>query len=189
MTIDHDRLKELERKSNGRQRPSETQKKDMPDWMSEDEGGLYHYVLFRVGDNYYALDDDYMDVDAGVSDFFRDTKVQKNVFGLFSYIRKTARYLVDLPKLLGYNENFHEKSVVFHIKPKKVGGDIVSLVINHFPEKRIFEKMEIVDPREFGDYSFPDYVPRVIDTDKGIVQVLDLGALLKQKIDYGPASK
>lgn len=36
MVFDPERIKDLQRKSNGKQRPTVEQKKDMPDWMSED---------------------------------------------------------------------------------------------------------------------------------------------------------
>lgn len=156
-------------------------------WMKKDRYGYkgkagFNYLIVQVGENCYAIDDEYMDIIAGVSDYFKDIKVHES---RLSVVKQKIRGLVSLAELLGIEEKVHDKSVVLHLKENalELGGSL-SLILNKFPKIETFAREEISDITElkssgFRDFIIPDYIKKVIAKEDKIIYVLDLESLIK----------
>lgn len=165
-------------------------KTDTP-WMKPDECGYekgkvgFNYLIVQVGDKYYAIDDDYIDVRAGASNYFEHLKVKES---RLSIVKQKVRGLVSLAELLGVEEKVHNKSVVFHLKESAINlKGSLSLILNNFPEIKTFAREEISDiselkSSEFGNFIIPDYVKKVIEKEEKLIYVLDLELLIKERI-------
>jgi hypothetical protein len=158
-------------------------------WMKPDECGYekgkagFNYLIAKVGNNYYAIDDDYIDVKAGVSNYFEYLKVHESRLAV---VKNKVRGLISLAELLGVEEKVHNKSVVLHLKESALNlNGSLSLIINNFPEIKTFEMEEISDISElensgFGGFTIPDYIKKVIEKEEKLIYVMDLELLINR---------
>jgi len=175
--IDMSRLSEMktgDSRNFTRRKISRKDKEEMYEWMSEDAPGIYNYIIFPVGDKLYALDDDYMDVNVGVSNFFHEG-IHTNRFGYVAFEKSGIRYQFDLPNRLGHEEETHKNSVVLHIaRSKKIESDHLSVIVNAMPAPKVIKEEQISNPWGMKDYTFLPCIPRAIECDIGTVGIIDL---------------
>lgn len=160
-------------------------------WMKPDECGYekgksgFNYLIAQVGDNYYAIDDDYIDVKAGVSNYFANLKVHES---RLSVVKNKIRGLISLAELLGIKEEVHNKSVVLHLKETALNlHGSLSLILNNFPEIKTLEREEISDinelkSSEFGSFIIPDYIKKVTGLGEKLIYVIDLELLINRYV-------
>lgn len=196
--MDPRRLEELKRKDPKTQKHSDEkrriisreEKEMMPVWMSEDEEGIFNYVIFKIYNpdtsmyDYFAIDDDYLDPTSSAIIPVSRVSITRSPVGYVALIKgEDIRHLVNLPGQLGYDEKPSKDSFLLNLEPKVFLGENIALVINSMPEERQFERPEIMNPRDHGDNSFPVYVPRIIEADVGQIRILSLEALLIKGYD------
>ena len=102
---------------------------------------------------------------------------------------KTMRSLINLPERFKSKEIPNPHSYLLNLK-LEIFGNYYCILVNQKVHPREFNKAETFDPRStdrgyfdsegLAKSDFPDYVPAIIETDIGIVKILDLKKLLKK---------
>ena len=169
---------------------SEEEIRASPLWMRPDAEGQLEYIVFGIeepsGLNNYAIDDSYLDTLNVSIEMLGNRKIEGGrIFDKMG----NKRGVTNLPECFGSKEIPNPHSYLLNLK-LEIFGNYYCILVNQKVHPREFNKAETFDPRStdrgyfdsegLAKSDFPDYVPAIIETDIGIVKILDLKKLLKK---------